>query len=391
MEARVNHTDDEVYLQDILAPLFAQWKLLLVVMLIGSIAGFCVSKCLKKTYESTATIFVQQSGGLSSLMKSMPIAGASGSGDSNSYLVTLLKSNTMARNTITRLDLCKQPDFSEGKPLDMEKAVRQFKGTVRVKDGKSGNIDISVKAHNPYLAARIANTMLDGLGSLVVTASKRKADFIDDRLKETTQDLDNAEERLMRFCEKNDATAIDDVTKTMIGQLSSLDAQLLQIDADLEGIRSQQENAGELESLVEGEVHRKSLESSRDFVVKKREELRNKLEHVPSVAAKYARLQRKVAVLSKTFELLTEQYQLARITQKGEDGDYQIVDRAVPQLKKVSPRGSMNTALGGILGLFIAVVVVSIRAGRNSRSTTRRALSYAHQVSPDTAEPARRG
>ena len=77
------------------------------------------------------------------------------------------------------------------------------------------------------------------------------------------------------------------------------------------------------------------------------------------MAADYARLERNIAVYSKTFEILNQQYQLERITQKGEDGDYQIVDRAQPDPKPVAPRKSTNAAVGGVLCFMLTAALIT--------------------------------
>ena len=60
----------------------------------------------------------------------------------------------------------------------MRKALLRLKKNVKVADDKSGTITITAQMSSPQKAADVANTMLDNLGTLVVTGSHRKADFI---------------------------------------------------------------------------------------------------------------------------------------------------------------------------------------------------------------------
>jgi tyrosine-protein kinase Etk/Wzc len=363
--------DDEIDLVQLAAPLIARWKLLLAIVLLGSIAAFIFSTTLPKTYESTASIFVQQNSPASSILKSLPVS-IGGESSSGGYYITLLQSDAMRRDLITKLDLVHNPHFNEGRHMNGGKAIEALARMVRVNETKNGAIDITVQAKSPRLAARIANTMLDDLGIFAITASRRKADFIEKKLDETTRNLSKAEEDMSAFMEKNQVAAMDEQTKGMIEQMGELDAKLLDLDSQLHAINSDLANAGNLDDLVDKEVQGKSLQTSRDYILGQRNSLHAKLEKLPAVATQYARIQRRITVLTSTFQLLTEQYQLARITQKGEDGDYQIIDRAHPNPKKVAPRNSVNATLGGIVALVLASVIILLGARSTNVKAKRR-------------------
>lgn len=362
MDSKELQTTDEIDLIAFMTPLFAHWKLLAAVTLLGAVAGFAISKVLPKTYQSSATIFVQQSSGMTNIFRDLPFAtGSSSGGTSSGYLLTVLQSATLSKIVNRRLHIYHNKNY--------------MPNGLNIQENKNGSITLSAKAHDPKLAANIVNTMLDSLGSLVITQSKRKTDFISQKLDETTRNLSRAEDRLKDFLEKNDVAAIDEDTRSLIQQMAEMDSRLLSVDQELEGVKSELANAAELNSLVDLEVRKRSLESSRDYVLKQREELRVKMSKLPSVAAQYARLQRNVTVLSKTYELLVEQYQLANITRKGEDGDYQIVDRAEPNRVKIAPRTTVNTALGGMLCFFIAAMAISVRVTTDKHKARYRGVT----------------
>ncbi|MCL5105524.1 MAG: Wzz/FepE/Etk N-terminal domain-containing protein [Armatimonadetes bacterium] len=354
LDSKELQTTDEIDLLAFLSPLIARWKLLLAVTLLGAVSGFVISKVLPKTYQSSATIYVQQSGGVS-FLRDLPIPIGSSGGTSSGYLLSLLQSSTLSKIVSDRLKVEKNPNY--------------MANCVNIQENKNGSITVLAKAHDPKLAADIVNTMLDNLSSLVVTASKRKAEFIAQKIEETTRNLSRAEDRLKDFMEKNDVTAVEEDAKSLIQQSAELDAKLLSVNQELESVKSELGNVGDLNTLVDQEVRKRSLESARDYVVKKREEMRARISKLPAVGAQYARLQRDVMVLSKTYELLVEQYQIASITRKGEDGDYQIIDRAKPNRKKIAPRTTVNTALGGMLCFFITAMSISVRISADKYKT----------------------
>lgn len=355
-----------VDLSDLISPLVARWKIILLCTLLGSAAAFAISMSQPKVYQSTAVVYPRKSGGVTSdLLKGLPISLGANSG-STEYLITLLRSETLLRRTLSELDLAKRRDFSPRKHLRYDDALDQLKRSVDIGESRSGGVQISAKAYSPRLAADIANSLLDGLDRVVVRTSKRKTDFIATKLDETSRDLRMAEDDLLRFMETHELAEVEEQTRALIERLAELDGRQLLLDTQLQETNSDLENAGDLDVLMDLQVRKKSLEASREYVVAEKARSQAQLEQLPSLSASYGRLKRKVAVLEKTFEILTEQYQLARITQQGEDGDYQVVDRARPKTKKIAPRNSVNGVLGGMLSLLITSALIT--AGHRSRT-----------------------
>ena len=391
MESNEIRTSDEIDLIQALAPVTVRWKLLLVVGIIGCAAGFGVSRLLPKTYESSATIYVQQSSSPASLLQNLPVSlGSSNGGSTYGYVLTLLRSESLRKIAIQRLDLMHNPDFTYGRKLTAPEALMRLSKMTTVQERKEGSLALLVEARNSELAANIVNTMVDGLGDLMQTASRRKADFIEHKLNTTTTDLARAEKEMSRFMETHDIAMIDEQSRAMIQQLGELDIRLLDLDAKLQSLDSNLANEGDINRLVDEQVQCKALQQTRNYVVGERDKLKTQLDKLPEMGTQYVRIQRKLTVLNKTYELLTEQYQMARITQKGEDGDYQVVDRAWPDPKKVAPSNMANALIGGILVDILAAVFILVREHSRANKRNRRLAQSREPASPG-AVPAKRG
>lgn len=360
--------DEEIYLIDILAPVLAKWKVVFVFSLIGACVGLVFALRSPRMYESSVTMYVQQSSGASSILSSLPIALPMGGSGSIGYFTTILQSDTLMSATIADLDIKENKVFNKGKPMSQSDALEEFRRCVKIKDDKSGSLRLTVKMRDPRLAADAASLMLARLEKTIVHNSKRKSDFISTKLEETTRELQKAENALLKFQQSNDCAMIDEQTRSMIQQLSVLDGQLLAADVELESTLSDLDNAGDLNVLADQEVRKKSLEASREYINKQRSELYTKLKRLPAVTVEYIRLQRNVGILTKTFELLTEQYQLASIKQQGEDGDYQIIDRPQPADKPLS-RGTMSkSVVGALFGCMFSSIIITMKSmGRMKR------------------------
>ncbi len=362
METSVSRRAEEIDLDDVVSRLLARRLVLLVAAIIGALVVYSASRFLPKTYESKATIFVQTTSGGLGLSRDASFILGTGSGRSG-YLITLLQSETMRRAVASSLRLAHRKEL--GADGDIEKAVRFLRANVSSDEDRNGSIDVVAKAPTPFLAAAIANSFLENLGRLVKTSSKRKATFISERLEDTAGRLRKAEDELLSFQQHSDVASLEDETRGVITQLVDVADRLTALGMELEQVESELRNSGEPDRLVDLEVRKRSIEASRESLLDDQRRLRSKLSSLPATAMGYARLQRNVAVLSKTFDILTEQYQLATISQYGEDGDYQIVDHARPDRRPVGPKPVRNACIGGLLSLVVAGLIV---AGRRPAS-----------------------
>lgn len=351
---RTNGVDYSTYDIDLLyyiSLLLQRWKALLVFAISGAVLFFLIGLFVPKTFESKATIYPQQDMKQSTLISSLTMLGKS-PGSQSGYLVTILQSETMFRDVATELNL------DEGGEVSLESVIDSLRKKVSIRQTRDGGIDVVVRASEPDLAANIANRIIDDLGSMVVTASRKKADFTAGKIEETLKDLKVAEDDLMKLQKTLKLADVDETTRSLIEQLMSVEEQLIAVNMELEGTISEAENSGDLKSLVGLEVKRKSLESRSAYLVGQKAELEKRINRLPSDAVEYARVKRKVMVLNKTYEILTEQHEMAVISQHGEDGDYQIIDRAVPRMKAVAPSKRKFAMGGALLGLVVSSSLV---------------------------------
>ncbi len=361
---------DDIDLLPVFWKLLSWWKVWALFGLLGAIVAFGYSLTIPREYASTSVIYAQDSSGsgLAALVKDLPVSLGSGSG--GDYLAALLKSDTMRLRVIRQLKLQDNPKFHGKEKPSLDEVARVYSNRVTVsRDKVGGSITVSATVFDPRLAATVVNKIVDNLGDMVITSSKAKSHFIAKKLGETAALLEEAEDQTRDFQEKNDIAAIDEQAKIFITEMGSLDTKLLDLDVELQGLESRLANAGDPDQLVAMEIQKRSLLSSRAILEAKKKDMMGRVSTLPEVGLQYMRLQRKLAVLGKTYELLTQQYQLAQISQRGEYGDYQVIDRARPVYKKVAPRTMVNAAFGGTLGALLAVILMSVITNARGRRT----------------------
>jgi uncharacterized protein involved in exopolysaccharide biosynthesis len=77
---------------------------------------------------------------------------------------------------------------------------------------------------------------------------------------------------------------------------------------------------------------------------------------VPKLGLELARLTRDLKIQEAIFELLSSQYEQAKIQEAKDTPTIQVLDRAVPPEKRSRPKRAMMVILAGIASLFVGIV-----------------------------------
>jgi uncharacterized protein involved in exopolysaccharide biosynthesis len=98
--------------------------------------------------------------------------------------------------------------------------------------------------------------------------------------------------------------------------------------------------------------------------------------NLPQLQASFTDLARKAKFEEAIYELLTQQYELAKVQEAKETPSVKILDRAdIPEQKSFPPR-ALITLFGGLLGLsFASFYVLAVDAWRESGSTPTKAVA----------------
>ncbi len=82
---------------------------------------------------------------------------------------------------------------------------------------------------------------------------------------------------------------------------------------------------------------------------------------VPELGVQYARLMRDFKIQETLFELLTKQYEVAKITEARNTSTLQVLDEGVPADKKSKPKRSLIILLAVFVAGFFAVLAAFVR------------------------------
>jgi capsule polysaccharide export protein KpsE/RkpR len=349
---------------------------------------------IPKSYMSTTQLMPpdpQSTSGMA-MMAAMAAKGGGGlagvAGDllglksSGALFIGVLRSQTSQDRLIQQFDLRKVYNAR----LVVDARVRLDENTSISEDKKSGIITISVTDHSPQRAAALASAYVDQLNSLVselsTSSAHRERVFLEERLKVAKQDLDDATNQLAQFSSKNNTLDIQQEGKAMLDAAGSIAGEMIAAQSQLEGLRQiYTDNNPRVRSLNArvGEL-RKQLEklggtAATNVVGNSTSASTGQsgdpsaaragggmpyptIKSLPLLGAKYADYYRRAKIQETVFELLTEQYELAKVQEAKETPSVKVLDPArIPEKKSFPPR-LVIMFLGTFLVFAVSVVWV---------------------------------
>jgi tyrosine-protein kinase Etk/Wzc len=369
--------EDEIKLTDLLLVLLKWKKVILLFVAAVIVVSVIVSLTLPYKYTATARILPpnessstlsplsQITGALGGVFGVMP--GGLGKTTADLY-VGILQSDAVADMIIDRFNL--KDYFRQKYRSDLYQTLDNV--TRFNVDRKTQIISISVEDKDPKKAADMANAYVDALDQINqkvnTTEGHRKRVFLEDRLKKVMHDLSKAETDLKAFQEKYKLVAVDEQSKAAIEGAAKIKGEIIASQTELEVLKQfgteKQREAIMLKSRI-AELNKqlarietgnpgedkagdaKKSENNSDFYIPFNE--------MPELGMQLARLMRDVKVQENVFELLTSQYEVAKIDEAKDMNTVQFLDRAFPPDRRSSPKRARIVILSTVVAFFFAI------------------------------------
>jgi uncharacterized protein involved in exopolysaccharide biosynthesis len=352
-------------------------RFLLQAAFVGLVVSALIAFLIPASYTSTAQLMPpdnQSSSGLAmmaAMASSKPGGGLAGmAGDllglknSGAMFIGVLKSETSQDRIIQQFDLKKV----YGVRLVSDARKKLDSRTNISEERKSGIISIEVTDHNPDRAAAIANAYIEELNVLVAqlstSAAHRERVFLEDRLKVAKQELDEASNQLAQFSSKNTTLDMQTEGKAMLDAAGMLAGELIAAQSELQGLRQiYTDNNARVRALnARVDELRKQLErlggAKEEFIANTNQGSDSNalrvgepggdkltaspfptIRKLPLLGAKYSDYYRQAKIQETVFELLTEQYEMAKVQEAKETPSVKILDPGrVPDKKSFPPR-----------------------------------------------------
>jgi capsule polysaccharide export protein KpsE/RkpR len=345
--------------------LWIRRKLLLRVATIAVALSIGVVLLIPKQYEATTRIMPpdQASSGASllALMASRssnlgPLgslaSGLIGARTTTSLFISLLQSGTVSGHLVDRFQL--QSVYRTRYHVDAAK--RLARNTHINDDKKSGVITVQVSDRNPRRARDLAQAYLDELNGLVrqtsTSAARKERIFIEQRLRAATADLDRAQTALSEYSTRNNTIDLKEQTRAMVDAGARVEGELVLEQSSLNSLRQVYGDSNvrvrEAEARIatlQRELHKVSGSASdlndagSKSAISSAADIYPPLRQLPRLAVPYANLYRTVRVQETVFELLTQQYESARIEEAKDIPAVNVIDPpGIPEKKSFPPR-----------------------------------------------------
>jgi capsule polysaccharide export protein KpsE/RkpR len=232
-------------------------------------------------------------------------------------------------------------------------------------DRKSGIISIGVTDHDPKRAAAMAQAYVAELDRLVAQVStssaRRERIFLEERLQTVKTDLDSAAKNFSEYASKNSAIDIPAQGKAMVEAAATLQGQLIAAQAELSGLQQIYTNNNVRVRSVQArvdELQRKLTElgsAGTQGGIQSTNALYPSIRKLPLLGVTYADLFRQTKLQETVYELLTQQYELAKVQEAKEIPTVKVLDAPIVPTKKSYPPRTMIVILGTMLGITLAM------------------------------------
>jgi uncharacterized protein involved in exopolysaccharide biosynthesis len=359
----------------------------------GFLLGVLVAFIIPPKYQSTTQLMPPdtQSGSGMSLLSSFMSGGTSSSTVGGSDLgslaggllglktpgelfVGVLESRTVQDELINRFDLRKEYYVKR-----YEAARKKLSKNTEISlDHKSGIITITVYDRHPQRAADIAGEYVAELDVLMAqlstSSARRERIFLEERLHVVKQELDSASKDLAEYSSKNATLDVDDEGKAIVTAAAALQGELIAAQSEAKGleqiytsnnvrVKSLHARIAELErklneiggtkGISTGDVKQNTdgQGGSNDF-------LYPSLRQLPIIGERYIDLYRRAKIDEKVFELLTAQYEMARVEEAKEIPTVKVLDVANVPEKRSSPPRTALTILFTVFAFLVGAVWV---------------------------------
>ena len=340
----------------------------------GMLLSLLYAYYLPKMYISTTTLMApdNSSSSSSNLMNLLSSAGPAASMGSSALgvktpgatFVGILGSRSVHESLVTRFDLM---HYYKTKFID-DACNKLTAATAIHEDLKSGIITISITDKDPVFASKLAQGYVEELDRVVThnstSAARRERIFLEERLKEIKQDLDDSSKALIQFSTKNRTIDIPSQGKAMVESGYRLQEQMAAARAELAALR--QSYSEDNVKIRAASARVAELQRQIDKAIGSHEEPKldtdnsayPSVSELPAIGLTYTDLARRVRVEEALWEALTRQYETARVQEEKEIPTVRVLDAAnVPQHKS-SPIKSLIMIYGTILSFIAACIIV---------------------------------
>ena len=364
-------SDSELSVIGILIVLAKHKKMMVGLPLIAAFIAAAVSFALPDVYQANTKLLPPQQAqsGAAALLSQLGgaggiAAGVAGIKNPNDVYIGMLRSRTIADKLIKQFDLQKAYDIDSH-----EKTRKRLEDNTLINSGKDGLIVIEVSDENKKFVAPMANSYVDELLKLTkvlaVTEASQRRVFFERQLETSKDNLAKAEMTLKASLDTHGVISVDSDSRAIVETVGRLRAQISAKEIQLSSMQAfvttnNQEYKRAQQELVSLKGELSKLENGRPALVSE-----GQTPAKPAIGLENIKILRDVKYHQMLYELLSKQYEVARLDEAKDPSIIQVLDTAVEPERKFKPKRAIIILLGLILGAMAAFALAFILEIRN--------------------------
>lgn len=358
-------------------------KILLVPFLVGcAVAGYSLS--IPETFTASTTFIPsdrKQSSAMSALNQLSPSAHLMRS--DSEVLLTIVKSRRIQDRIIESLQLQK----GNNNKLSMREARELLSGATTISIGRKDRvIKILVQNESPQKAAEIANEYVSQLEKLskelaLSEASQRRA-FLEKQLAYAFTKLQAAENAMTASQRKYGLIPFAPHGQAILWSIEALQAQIAAKEVELGAVRlfATDENPEVRKILATIQAMQKQLTNMQHANPKAQQSSSSIMstDQVPEAGMEYLRRTRDLKYAETTHQLISQQYQMAKVDEAQDAPILQVLDTAIPPERRSSPKRTQMVLVSLVASAFLmCLIAFMLEAKRQAQEDPEQAEKIA--------------
>ena len=350
-------------------------RLIIINVLAVMVISIIITSSMPRWYRAAALILPPEKGaGAAGILNAAGISGmAMFSGgfslpvlaSESDVMASMLKSRTVIDATIDSLDL-----LTAYKTKSHASARQRILRNLKVKVAKDGVIKVTYVDLDSIRCAEVANIIIKKMdrfrSELAVQRAKATREFVEQKLIESAVAIEEAEDSLKAFQKKYRIIAPEEQANAAIQAVADIRRKMISKEIELNALRmthrhdhpdiiflrntiaEMNKKIKELESGLAGATDSSSQYLSIPFG------------DVPDLSLKHAQLTRNLRVQESVYNMLTEQYEQAKIQETKDTPTLSVLDWAIPPTSKFKPKRASIALAVGFLTLIASLVWIFV-------------------------------
>lgn len=259
-------------------------------------------------------------------------------------------------------------EFSVEK-LQVQTAVESLlqKFTVTDKGKDTGVMQLTYEGEDPTLIRKVLDSISRHYLQQNIDWKSEEAErslvFVNDQLPQIRTSLNQAEDKLNQFRQKNESVDLSLEAKSVLDTMVNVEAGLNELtfkEAEISKLYTREHPAY------------RALNEKRKTLIEERNKLNQRVESMPGTQQEILRLTRDVESTQQVYMQLLNKQQELKISKASTVGHVRIVDNAVTETKPVKPKKALIVVLfvllGGMLSCALVLVKMLFNQGLQSAS-----------------------